>query len=198
MYLYAEDGVHRPLPHQTSGCSRAVVGLAPQPTVLVRLALNNLSQDWQVFVQSILDRDKLPKWDKMWADLQQHEMRQDLVKSTISGSSEMKQVKEEETVALASKGQQEQRRRKKDLSMVKCFRGGKLGHYNTQSPLIKKDKEEKQDQQAAFAEIDRLSSRLEEDFATIEDIPLGVRWGDLVLQPQRATRWVGFLRRSTS
>ena len=42
------------------------------------------------------------------------------MKSTISGassSSGMKQVKEEEDVALASKGQH---RRKKDLSKVKC------------------------------------------------------------------------------
>jgi len=35
--------------------------------------------------------------------------------------------------------------------------------------------------QAVFAEIDTLSSRLEEEFAMIVDIPPGVRWGDLVL-----------------
>jgi len=73
-------------------------------------------------------------------------MRQDLVKSTISGrnkSDGMKPVKEEEDVALASKGQQEQRGRKKDISKVKCFRCGELGHYNTHCPLRKKDKEEK-------------------------------------------------------
>ena len=83
-------------------------------------------------------------------------------------------------MALAPKGQQEQRRRK-DLSKVKCFRCGDLGHYNTQCPLRKKDKEEKQDQQVASAEIDRLSSRLEEEFAMITDIPPRVRWGDLEL-----------------
>lgn len=46
----------------------------------------------------------------MWTDLQQEEMRRDLVKSTISGgssSSGTKQVKEEEDVALTSKGQHE-------------------------------------------------------------------------------------------
>ena len=84
----------------------------------------------------------------MWADLQQEEMRQDLVTATISGSSSsgMKQVEEEEDVALASKGQQEQRRRKMDISKIKCFRCGELGHYNTQCPLKNKDNEEKQDQ----------------------------------------------------
>ena len=78
-------------------------------------------------------------------------------------------------MALTSKGQQEQRRRKKDISKVKCFRCGELGHYNTQCPPKKKDKEEKQDHEAASTEIDRLSSRLEEEFAMITDIPLGVR-----------------------
>ena len=136
----------------------------PQPIELVRLALINISKGYQVFVQRILGKDKLLVWDQMWVDLQQEEMRPDLVKSTISGTSNnsgMKQVKEEENVALASKGQEEQRRRKKDIFKVKCFRCGELGHYSTQCPLKKKD-EEKQDQGATHAEIDKLSSRLEE------------------------------------
>jgi len=44
----------------------------------------------------------------MWANLQQEEMRRDLVKTTITRSSNnsgTKQVKEEEDVALPSKGQ---------------------------------------------------------------------------------------------
>jgi len=35
----------------------AVVGEAPQLSELVRLALDNVSEEWQVFVQSILGRD---------------------------------------------------------------------------------------------------------------------------------------------
>lgn len=106
------------------------------------------------------------------------------VKTTISGSSSssgMKHVKEDEDVALASKGQHKKRRRKMDISKVKCFRCGELVPYNTQCTLRKKDKEEKYDQQAAFMEIDKLSSILEEEFAMITDIPPGVRCGDLVL-----------------
>ena len=59
-----------------------------------------------MFVQRILGRDTLPGWDRMWADLQQEELRQAVVKSTINGSSNepVMSEKEEENVALALKG----------------------------------------------------------------------------------------------
>lgn len=105
------------------------------------------------------------------------------MKATMSGnsSSGTKFVTKEEDVALTSKGQQKQHRRKKDISKIKCFKCVEMGHYSTQCPLRKRDKEEKHDQQAASADIDRLSSRLEEEFAMIVEMPLGVRWGDLEL-----------------
>jgi len=51
--------------------------------------------------------------------------------------------KEEENVALASKGPnqgQGKKNKKKDLSKVKCLRCGGFGHYNTQRPQRKKEK----------------------------------------------------------
>ena len=105
------------------------------------------------------------------------------MKSTVEGSNNSgtkEKVKEEENATLASKGQQEQRRRKV-VSKIKFFSCGELGHYATQCPLRKRDKEERQDQQAASANIDKLSSKLEEEFSMITEIPPGVRWGDLVL-----------------
>jgi len=72
----------------------------------VKLALNNVSEEWKVFFQSVLVRDKLPKWDSMWSNLQQEELRQAMLKSSINSSNNngSKVVKEEENVALASKG----------------------------------------------------------------------------------------------
>ncbi len=67
------------------------------------------------------------------------------------------------------------------MSKVKCFRCGEFGQYSTQCRLRKKDKQEKQDQAVALAKIDKLSSRLEEDFVMMAAIPLRVRWGDLEL-----------------
>lgn len=113
-------------------------------------------------------------------------MRQALLKSSISGSSSSgsKGVKEEENVALVSKGPsqgQGKQKKKKDLSKVKCFKRDEFGLYITQCPLRKKDKQEKHDQQAGSVEIDKLSSRLEEEFAMFVYIPPRVRWVDLEL-----------------
>lgn len=52
----------------------AVVGSTPQGSEMVRLALNSVSEEWQVFVQSILGRATLPNWDEMWAALKQEEL----------------------------------------------------------------------------------------------------------------------------
>ena len=80
-------------------------------------------------------------------------MRHALVQTFISRSSSKgsKGVKEEDNVALSSKGPSQGHgsqgeKKKKDLSKVKCFRRGKFGHYSTQCPQRKKDKQEKQDQ----------------------------------------------------
>ncbi len=59
-----------------------------------------------MFSQGILGIDTLPRWDRMWVDLQQEELRRALLKSKIRGRSSkgVKSEKGEENVALASKG----------------------------------------------------------------------------------------------
>ena len=43
--------------------------------LMVRIVLNAVSEDWEVFVQSILGRGTLPPWDEMWEALRQEEIR---------------------------------------------------------------------------------------------------------------------------
>lgn len=104
-------------------------------------------------------------------------MRRDLLKCKLDGSSSsgMNPKEEDENASLASKGQQEQRRWKKDVSKIKCFWCGRMGHYATQCPLKKKDKDEKHDLQAATTKIE------EEEFAMIAHISPRENWGDLEL-----------------
>lgn len=139
---HVRSGVFRATEDVLGGDQLDAVEAAPQGTKFVRLTLNNISEEWQVFVQSILGRNKLPDWERVWVDLQQDEMRRDLVKSAISGSSSsgVEIEKEEENAALASKGQQEQRRRKEDISKIKVFRCGEMGHFSSQCCVRKKDK----------------------------------------------------------
>ena len=112
----------------------------------------------------------------MWVAFHQEELRRDLLKiHSEDGRNGSKVKKEEENnIVLALKGQQKQK--KKDLSKIKCFRCGEMGHYTTQCPLKKKDKEEKEDQQAGAAKIEARR-----DCAMLAHIPKGEKWADLEL-----------------
>jgi len=116
---------------------------------LVRIALNFVSDEWQVFVQSILRKAALPNWDEMWVALKQEELRRDLVKVKLdrSKSSGSKPKEEEDIASLASKGQEEQWRCRKDVS--------------------------KHDLKAVPVKIE------EKELAMTVEIPPGGRWADL-------------------
>jgi len=47
----------------------------PDQELMVRTTLNAVSEDWEVFVQSILGRGTLPPWDEMWVALRHEEIR---------------------------------------------------------------------------------------------------------------------------
>ena len=77
----------------------------PQEVELVRVAINGFTKEWATFIQGITGKDQIPGWDQLWAYLTQEEMPLALVKSSFGGNKKRsKSVKEEENVALASKG----------------------------------------------------------------------------------------------
>ena len=91
----------------------SAAGHTPKDSKLVRLALNFVSNEWQIFVHSILGRATLPNWDEMGAPLKQEELRRDLFKVKLdrsSSSGSKPKVEEEDNSALASKGPQGQHR----------------------------------------------------------------------------------------
>ena len=138
---------------------------------MVRTALNVVSEDWEVFVQSIMGRGTLPPWDEMRAALRQEEIRWQ--SKTGSSSKGIKVKEEEEDVALASQGKQE-KRKKKDLSKIKCFHCGEMGHYATQCPR-KKSKGESSETKAAPSRVEK-EVLIDDDCAMSAHAPLERKW----------------------
>ena len=131
----------------------------------------------ETFVQSILGRATLPQWEEMWAALRQEEIR--TVTKTGSRSKGIKIKKEEEVdAALASESKQE-KRKKKDLSKVKCFHCGELSHYATQCPR-KKSKGEASETRATLARAEK-EVVTDDDCAMSAHTPLERKWGDIEL-----------------
>ena len=50
-------------------------GATVDDVVIVRNALNAVTDEWETFVQSILGRADLPDWDNLWSILRQEELR---------------------------------------------------------------------------------------------------------------------------
>jgi hypothetical protein len=46
----------------------AVVGEVVNPNSLVRQAMNNFTKMWGPFVWSIVSREVMPTWERMWDD----------------------------------------------------------------------------------------------------------------------------------
>lgn len=113
----------------------------------------------------------------MWASLRQEEIR----RLTKTGSSHKRvwiKKEEEEDAALASVGKQE-KRKKKDLSKVKCLNYGELGHYANQC-LRKKTKGEASESKGAPAKAEKKVEE-DDDCAMTAYVPLEKRWGDIKL-----------------
>jgi len=77
------------------------IGATLNQELIVRTALNTVSEEWKTFVQSILSRANLPDWEELWSTLRQEETRR---LSKMGNSNKGVQIKkeEEEDSALAS------------------------------------------------------------------------------------------------
>jgi len=89
---------------------------------MVRNALNAISEESETFIQRILGRASLPDWEELWETLCQEEIRW-LTKVGSSDEGARVKKEEEEDVALASIGKQG-KRKKKELSKIKCLNCG--------------------------------------------------------------------------
>ena len=152
------------------------MGSTHDPEFMVRTALNAVSEEWETFVQSILGKATLSSLEDMWAALQQEEIK----RMTKAGSSRkgVRIKKEEKDATLASAGQQGfQKRKKKDISKVKCFNCGELGHYASQCPR-KKGKGEASDSRATIAKAEK-DVDTDDNCAMSSHAPLDKRWGNI-------------------
>eukprot|EP00253_Pinus_taeda_P025736 PITA_25736 len=129
------------------------------------LALLGLPKSWHSYQDSVNGREKLPGWERLWSDLVQEEIR----RSTRDGSSS--KGANEENCALAAKAkkwkskkasQSGAKGKKQDMSKVKCFHCHQHGHYATNCPQKKKNK-----QAVGSAGGEALASQFELDLSLI-------------------------------
>eukprot|EP00253_Pinus_taeda_P020591 PITA_20591 len=141
------------------------VGVTIDDEELVSLALLGLPKIWHSYQDSINGREKLPGWERLWSDLVQEEIR----RSTRDRSSS--KGADEENCALAAKAKLGKRKKasqsgakgkKQDMSKVKCFHCHQHGHYTTNYPQKKKNK-----QAAGSAAGEAIASQFELDFSLI-------------------------------
>jgi hypothetical protein len=142
------------------------MGEAIADSELVRTALNGVSKQSVVFVEGIVARKNLPKWERLWDDFVREETR----RGYVHGSSSIGH--DEENVALVANskkrfkkgpkgGNKPKGEGKKDMSKVKCFACHKFGHYAGQC-LNKKKK-----QIATSAAVEEFSAKFDKEFSLV-------------------------------
>jgi hypothetical protein len=125
----------------------------------VNVALSGLHESWEPFVQGICAREQLPRFDRLWTDCTEEEAQLESRNDKHKGNSDENQA----LVAHTRKGRRggsPEPRRKKDLSMVKCFACHEYGHYASQFPQRRRGGRK---HQASIAKLDEVANRLQRD-----------------------------------
>jgi hypothetical protein len=123
----------------------AAIGDVINDKELVTTTLNGFPTFWIPFVQGVCARNKLPKFDKLWADCTHEESR-------LADEHKRLIVDEEEALTVQKNGRSSFRKnnkeanyvrvpdKKKDVSKIRCYNCQKLGHF-PMTVLKKKGKE---------------------------------------------------------
>jgi hypothetical protein len=153
------------------------IGEVVNPNSMVRTALNSFTKPWGPFVHGIVSREVMPTWERMWDDFIQEETR--LVAEASGQQQQQQSGQGDEDLALWTKGKKKTGRggrqgpkfgappqggerssgTKRDMSTVRCFSCGEMGHYAGQCP---KKKKKQQDVSAVTAEEIEFMSSLRE------------------------------------
>ena len=89
------------------------MGATPDDGLMVRNALNAVSEEWETFVQGILGRVTLSNWEDMWATLRQEEIRRMSKMDNNTEGVKIKKDEEEDALShLRDSSNNEGRRRK--------------------------------------------------------------------------------------
>jgi hypothetical protein len=172
------------------------VGEVVDPNSMVTTALNSFTKPWGPFVRGIVSREVMPTWERMWDDFVQEETR--LISEAYG---QQQTVQGDEDLALWTKGKKKtgrggrqgpkfgapprggesSSRQKRDMSTVRCFACGEMGHYAGQCPKKKKKRQDVSATTAKELEFDTQFVR-ECTFTSSLSIvtPSSIRWGDRV------------------
>jgi hypothetical protein len=115
----------------------AAIGDLVDDAELVTTTLNGFPFSWDLFVQGICARSKLPKFDKLWLDCTQEESK--LISKSQKANGDENQALVAHVKKRKERGEFSVKKTKrpcykKDASKVICYNCKNMGHYVAQCP----------------------------------------------------------------
>eukprot|EP00253_Pinus_taeda_P002957 PITA_02957 len=139
------------------------VGVTVDDEDLVSLALLGLPKSWHSYQDSVNGREKFPGWERLWSDLVQEEIRQNIRDGSSSKASDDENyalaAKEKKDKVSLSESSSSNDEKKVEKSKVRCFCCHEVGHYASNCPQRKSKKESGEGSKG-----EALASQFELDF----------------------------------